>query len=257
MIKSIILWFFYIYSTTLAIAGNKELLIDDVFKRFNVRGSLLITDEMMDEQFVYDPKELDIASSPASTFKILHTMIALQEKRTRLDEMFAWDGSIGSRSEERQNQTLKTAYQNSIVWVYQNLAQRMGKATYKRYFQYLSFGNQSIDGELTRFWLGNSLKITPRQQLDFLVRVYKKQLPFSKEVYDAMDDIMVDSSVSDQYRTFRAKTGWAVVDSRWSQDMLDSGWWVGYVTYKNQSNPARFFVLRLMEKNQADILIFY
>jgi len=53
--------------------------IKNIFSKAELEGSLLITNLKGDQLYVYNEKKLNERFSPASTFKIPHTLIALEE----------------------------------------------------------------------------------------------------------------------------------------------------------------------------------
>src|SRR5262245_20985444 len=63
---------------------------------------------------------------PASTFKIPHTIIALDTgARSGLDDFEKWDGKNYGLDIWNRDQTLRTALLHSVVWYYQRTAVRV------------------------------------------------------------------------------------------------------------------------------------
>ena len=54
-----------------------------------------------------------------------------------------------------------------------------------------AYGNQDASGPLTSFWLGDSLQISPDEQLAFLRRFFDGQLPVSEEAARTVRQILV------------------------------------------------------------------
>ncbi len=159
---------------------------------------------------------------PASTFKILNSLIGL-ETGVISDENYkiTWDGTNYEVASWNQDQTLETAFQNSVVWYYQELARRVGEERMRNYVEMADYGNQDISGKIDTFWLEGSLRITADQQVDFLKRFYQYDLPFSTKAIDIVKKIMVLES-TDSY-TFRGKTGSV------QRVPVHTGWFVGYL----------------------------
>jgi len=65
------------------------------------------------------------------------------------------------------------------------------------------------------------LRVTPRGQIEFLVKFYQNRLPFSPQVISTVKDILIEEKTENY--TLRAKTGWS---NTYSPQI---GWWVGYV----------------------------
>lgn len=196
------------------------------YDAFNVSGSFVLFN-VNDSQYVYYNKEdASRPSSPASTFKIPNTLIGL-ETGVIADEnfMIKWDG-VQRRDIWNQDTDLKMAYKNSTVWYYQELARRVGTVRMKEWVKKINYGNSRTGGEVDKFWLNDTLKISPMQQIDFLTRLSQDKLPFSKRTVDITKKIMIAEDTTNFL--LRAKTGWAGNDER------NVGWYVGYIeTGKN------------------------
>ena len=120
-----------------------------------------------------------------------------------------------------QDQDLKSAFKNSTVWYYQELARRVGGERMKYWLDKANYGNADTSGGIDKYWLTGGLRITPEQQIDFLRRLHDNKLPFSQRSMDIVKDIMIAKDTLDY--VVRAKTGWG------EQDDTNIGWYVGYV----------------------------
>jgi beta-lactamase class D len=58
----------------------------------------------------------------------------------------------------------------------------------------LHYGNQKIGNKIDTFWLDNSLKISPDEQLGLVQRLYFSQLPFQKRTQQIVNDVMLRES---------------------------------------------------------------
>lgn len=209
------------------------------FKEAGLKGSFSLHDLNKKEYATTDKTDFLKATSPASTFKVPNTFIALEEKAVRDEnDIIQWDGTPKRLKSWEQDYDLKNAYKNSAFWFYQEIAKWVGEAKYRTYLKKLSYGNQDISGGLTTFWLGSSLKISPRNQLEFLQKLYAETLPFSERTYRIGKEIMVEEK-TDTY-TLRAKTGWA--DTK----PTHVGWYVGYIETKGN---VYFFATRLYQSD--------
>jgi len=133
---------------------------------------------------------------------------------------------------------LQSAFKHSAVWFYQEMARRIGPERMQRYINEIAYGNRDIGGGIDRFWLDGNLRITAREQVDFLVKLYGDQLPFSQRTIKIVKDIAI-AEKTDSY-TLRAKTGWA----------KEIGWWVGYV---ERGDQPYFFAMNIDIKKDDDL----
>ncbi len=187
-----------------------------------MKGAFVLYDLNGQRTIRYNPQRCAEPFLPASTFKILNSLIGL-ETGVISDENYriAWDGTNYEIPAWNQDQTLATAFQNSVVWYYQELARRIGEERMRQDVELAGYGNQDISGEIDTFWLEGSLRISADQQVDFLKRFYQNDLPFSKKSIDIVKKIMVLES-ADSY-TFRGKTGSV------QRLPIHTGWFVGYL----------------------------
>ena len=216
----------------------KDIEIENIFKNKQVDGTIVIESLNTKKISIYNDKRAEKLYSPASTFKIPNTLIALNEGVVTKDSVIVWDKKIREYESWNKDQTLLTAFKSSCVWCYQEFASKIGVEKYKKYLKELNYGNKKIGDEITRFWLDESLKITVFEQLSFLKRLYKNELPFKLEDMNTLKEIMIDEENEDYI--IRAKTGW---EGKY-------GWYVGYVETKDD---VWFFAMNIDTKTKDDL----
>jgi beta-lactamase class D len=159
---------------------------------------------------------------PASTFKIVNSLVAL-ETGVVADEhtVFEWDGVERERSETNRDFALAGAFRDSVLWYYEEIARRVGRERYEYWLARVGYGNCKASGPNTAFWLDGDLRISARQQVRFLDRLRRGDLPFSRRSMEIVRRIMVLEETPEY--TLRGKTGWARPPGE------EIGWWVGWV----------------------------
>ena len=105
--------------------------------------------------------------------------------------VFKWNGKRNSIEEWNKDQTMASAFQNSVVWYYQELALKVGNKRMQDYLDKVNYGNVNMSGGLTKFWLASTLKISPLEQVLVLRRFYSYELPFLKRNVDIVKKIMI------------------------------------------------------------------
>lgn len=192
------------------------------YDHFEVNGSFALYDQNNNKYIFYNEPQYYHPFSPASTFKICNSLIGLETGVIK-DENFIipWDSIVRRIPEWNKDQDLKTAFKNSTVWYYQELAGQVGGERMKYWLDEANYGNADTSGGIDKFWLTGELRITPEQQIDFLKRLHDNKLPFSQRSIDIVKKIMIAKESSDYI--LRAKTGWGF------QDDQNIGWYVGYV----------------------------
>jgi beta-lactamase class D len=129
--------------------------------------------------------------APASTFKVPHALAALDAGVVTVDERIAYDGRQASVPTWRHDHTLRTAMRDSVVWYFQALAMRLGEAREREYLKRFDYGNQDSSSGLTTFWLGESLLISPEEQVRFLRDLWSDALPAGKPHMATVREILV------------------------------------------------------------------
>lgn len=205
---------------TMSPAPEVEL---DLEKYFNgSTGTFVLYDLNKNQYSRYNPDRCADRFIPASTFKILNSLIGL-ETGVIPDENYViqWDGTSYSIPSWNQDHTLKTAIQNSVVWYYQELARRVGKEKMQFYVDAASYGNKDISGQIDSFWLEGGLRISADEQVEFLKRLYQNELPFSARSMAIVKEILVLEK-TDSYQ-LNGKTGSG------QRIAPHIGWFVGYL----------------------------
>jgi beta-lactamase class D len=211
------------------------------FEHFHVRGSFTLYDLRNNKWILCNQEQLKKPFIPASTFKICNSLIGLETGVIKDEDfLIKWDGVVRSRPEWNKDHDLKTAFKNSTVWYYQELARRVGGERMKRWLDLAGYGNADTSGGIDLFWLSGGLRITPEQQILFLKRLYLGDLPFSKRTMDIVRRIMVAKDTVTY--TLRAKTGWGY------QDNLDIGWYVGSL----ETRSSVYFFATCIQRPDSD-----
>jgi len=224
-----------------AVAGDKALA--KLFAQQGVDGAIVISALHSGQTFIHNDPRANNRFTPASTFKVLNTLISLEEKATSgIDDVFKWDGHTYPIPNWNRDQTLESAFKVSCVWCYQELARRVGAQKYRNYVRTSAYGKLREPFVETTFWLDGSLEISAMEQVEFLKKVYLRSLPFSKPSYETLRQIMIVEQTT--VFTIRAKTGLA-----WEAE-LKTGWYVGYV---ETLEDVWFFATNIVVRDENDL----
>ncbi len=219
--------YFFILSVTIPFLGfaqmNSSLEWKKIFAKYHVEGTFILKDISNGTVNIFNHKRADSLFVPASTFKILNSLIALQTSAiSAINDTIKWDGKDKGWTAWNKDQTMKSAIQVSCIWFYQELAKRIGSEKMHNWIEKCNYGNKKMGVQLTNFWLEGDLKISAKQQVDFLEDLVNNELPFDQQIQEAVKQIMITDS-TDQY-IMHSKTGW--VDT--------IGWNVGFVEAENK-----------------------
>lgn len=156
--------------------------IGKYFKDNKVEGTFALFNNGTGEFTVYNlSRYRDSLYLPASTFKIVNSLIGLQTGKISSDSMvIKWDGVVRPIPEWNKDLTMYQAFRVSAVPYYQEVARRIGKDTMQFWLDSLAYGTKKIKGPIDSFWLNNTLKIRADEQLGLVKRLYFNQLPFHR-----------------------------------------------------------------------------
>lgn len=215
-------------------------------------GTIYIVDERPNGgNFVYNRDRAVSRFTPASTFKIPHALFVLDAGIVKDEfQVFPWDGIKRSVGVDRydavwnSSQTLPSSMRYSVLWLYQQFARKLGSQKEIYYMSRSNYGNASVGEDIERFWLNGSLEISASEQVSFLQKLYRNQLPFALKHQRLVKDIIITEAGSD-YK-IRSKTGWGT-----PEDSDGVGWYVGWV---ERDDGAIFFAANIdMPNRQADL----
>ena len=239
------LMFFFIIVTCSKVFSQTNDTIDlkNYFSGF--KGAMVIYDYNNKKYLRYNKDQCALRVSPASTFKIMNSLIGLETGVIKdADFVIKWDGVERYVKEWNRDHTLRSAILYSVVPYYQELARRVGEEKMQYYLDKTGYGNNDISGGIDHFWLGSSLKISPDEEVEFLVRLYENKVPFSQRTIDIVKDIIP----KDEKETYvlHWKTGAAELN-----DTDKVGWFVGYV---ESNNDVYFFALNILGSDFGKIM---
>ena len=211
---------FFLLLLFITITANSQD-VKKYFDEYDVKGSFMVYDMYSGKYYYYDSARCFTRFTPASTFKIPNSIIGL-ETGVISDENYIikWD-STKSRETCDRDLTLKEAIKFSCVWYYREFARRVGAEKMQAMLNSFDYGNKDISSGVDKFWLEGSLKISQAEQIEFLKKLYKYELPVSKRSIDILKNIIVLDSTESYI--MRGKTGWGFEDKK------DIGWLAGWI----------------------------
>ena len=239
--------FFTVAVSFLAACSPNNVTTDNSLKKFfdeqKSDGCFAMFNNGNGQFTIYNlPRYRDSAFLPASTFKIINSLIGLQTGKIIDDSMvIRWDGTVRGVPEWNQDLSMHRAFRVSAVPYYQEVARRVGKDTMQHWLDSLAYGTKKIKSAIDTFWLDNSLKITPDEQLGVVKRLYFKQFPF----FDNYEQIVMNAMLMEDKPTHRLsyKTGLGI-----KEDGTPIAWVVGWI---EENGHPYFFVLNMETKDRS------
>jgi beta-lactamase class D len=219
------------------------------FDQYHVTGTFGMLDNGHEQFTIYNLQRFaDSAYLPASTFKIVNSLIGLQTGVISNEKMvIPWDGVVRPNADWNKDLTMEQAFKLSAVPYYQEVARRIGKDTMQHWLDSLGYASKYrravIHNDIDTFWLNNNLKITADEQLGLVKKLYFDQLPFQKRVQDVVKKVMLQEDNANYKLSY--KTGWG-----YRENGNSIGWVVGW---EEENLHPYFFVLQLEGPQEMDM----
>ena len=224
-------------------SSSENISYVDFSKYFGkYEGSFVLYDLRNDVWSIHDIKHATLRVAPDSTYKIYDALFGLEEGViTPEDSFIAWNGESYPFEAWNADQTLQSAMTSSVNWYFQSIDEQLASTNIYNYIQQIGYGNENVSGDLSTYWLESSLKISPVEQVELLMKLQNNSLGFSSENINAVkDSICLSSSNTGK---FYGKTGTGRVGG---QDV--NGWFIGYIEIVNNTY---FFATNIGADNNA------
>lgn len=175
----------------LRVAVRPRPELDEHFRAERVSGTIALYDTAGESLSCSDVPLCEKPTIPASTFKIAHSMIALETGvLDHAESVLPWDKREYPVAEWNQDHTLRSAVRVSCAPCFQGIARKIGATRMKEWLDKLEYGNRDLSGGIDQFWLNGGLRISPLQQIEFLRRFEQGKLPISSRTADTVRDIL-------------------------------------------------------------------
>lgn len=191
---------------------------------------------------------------PYSTFKIPHTLIALETGAVKsITESIEWDQTQYPAKDFwpetwKQSHTLASAFKHSAVWYYKALVPRIKPADYKKWLATFHYGNQTFTSGSNEFWLNNELQISPVEQVEFIACLLSNHCGAKASNFSAFESVALQETKNGL--SLYAKTGAGPIDPN-NNDGAFEGWFVGYIKDANKKPVAAFALYMEAESYSA------
>lgn len=220
---------------------DSVLMMKSIFDNYGLTGTMMIMDLRNGRISGYNPEKWDSGYLPASTFKVPNTLIGLETGIIDTSYVFKWNGEKRRLPQWEQDLSLRQAFLVSCVPCYQELARKTGPDRMQAYLEKMGYPGMDVHRDnIDLFWLEGISRITPRQQVDFMRRLYQEELPLKKTVVQAMKSIMAIETAPG-YK-ISGKTGWALRNGN------NYGWFTGWV----ETGDRVYLVATLVEPKDQD-----
>ncbi|WP_432666604.1 BlaR1 family beta-lactam sensor/signal transducer [Wukongibacter baidiensis] len=215
--------------------------LEEYFKGYE--GSFVLLDESDSKYYIYNELKSQKPMSPCSTFKIITSLIGLEngiieDENTELK----WNGTQYPIEPWNKDHTLASAMRYSANWYFERVNQAIGERELKEKLKLIDYGNNDISGGIREFWAQSSLKISPIEQVNILRKIYNNEMSFDSKNIDILKNVLRISKGKGS--TLSGKTGTGAVNNK-----AVNGWFIGYI---EKEEKVYFFAVNIEGDNNAD-----
>lgn len=201
-----------------------------------LNGAAVIYDGSANRVTIYNSELAAARRSPCSTFKIISSLVALENGIiTPENSVRTWSGEIFWNEDWNKDIDFREAFRTSCVWYYREVVDNIGKDIMQRELDQLEYGNCDIsDWEgrsntnnnnraLTGFWIESSLLISPREQTEVMARIFGEDSIYSKEIREELKQVMLVSGRAETDIPIYGKTGMGKAEG-----VVVDAWFTGF-----------------------------
>lgn len=223
-----------------------------------LNGTAVIYDPSNRRYTVYNQKLAETRSSPCSTFKIISSLIALEngiilpEDSTR-----TWSGERFWNEDWNKDIDFREAFRTSCVWYFRQVIDDIGKDRMQKELEKLQYGNCDIsDWEgslntnnnnraLTGFWIESSLRISPKEQTAVMERIFGGNSDYSEETQNQLKQVMLVPEQDRADFSIYGKTGMGKANG-----VVVDAWFTGFA---ESTEGTIYFCVRLGETEELEV----
>lgn len=221
-------------------------------------GAAVIYDRAENRYAVYNGELAGTRRSPCSTFKIISSLIGLEQGIILPDDSVrTWSGEMFWNEDWNRDIGFEDAFRTSCVWYFREVIDEIGRETMQKELEKLAYGNCDISdwkGEqntnnsnraLTGFWIESSLKISPKEQTEVMERIFGENSTYSEETIEILKEVM---RLPEEYGTdipVYGKTGMGKTDG-----ITVDAWFTGFA---ETSEEPVYFCVYLGQSEERDV----
>ncbi len=168
-----------------------------------INGVAVLYNPAENEYMIYNQMLADTRRSPCSTFKIVSSLSALEHGVIVPDNsVHIWNGETFWNEEWNRDIDFPEAFRASCVWYFREVVDEIGKERMQAELDRLQYGNCDISDwegrlntnnnnrDLTGFWIESSLKISPKEQVEVMERIFGSNSGYKEETLNQLKEVM-------------------------------------------------------------------
>lgn len=198
-------------------------------------GAAVVYDAATMEYGIFNRELALTRRSPCSTFKIISSLIALENGILDPEHSIrTWSKETFWNEKWNKDIDFREAFRESCVWYFREVIDEIGQETMQEELDKLLYGNCDIsDWEgrlntnnsnraLTGFWIESSLAISPKEQTKVMERIFCEDSVYSEETRNQLKEVMLAEQTQGELSIY-GKTGMGK-----AQGVVVDAWFVGF-----------------------------
>lgn len=227
----------------------------EYFDGFN--GAAVVYDASALRFDVYNSALAKTRRSPCSTFKIISSLVALENGIIDPDDSTRkWSGEIFWNEKWNNDIDFSGAFHESCVWYFREVIDEIGQELMQEELDRLLYGNCDIsDWEgrlntnnnnraLTGFWIESSLAISPKEQTEVMERIFGEDSVYSETVRNELKEVMLVETQKEEDICVYGKTGMGKAEG-----VTVDAWFVGFAENAGENIYFCVYLGRTDDKN--------
>lgn len=223
-----------------------------------INGTAVLYNPNENTYQIYQEELANTRRSPCSTFKIISSLIGLEQGIIIPDASTkAWSGECFWNDDWNKDIDFDEAFRTSCVWYFREVINEIGQDAMQAELKKLRYGNcDSSDWEgrlntnnhnraLTGFWLESSLKISPKEQVEVMERIFGSQSAYSQKTQEQLKQVMRITQQEQPELVIYGKTGMGKIDG-----VTVDAWFTGFADIAQE---RVYFCVYLGETKEKDV----
>ncbi|HEV8051159.1 MAG TPA: penicillin-binding transpeptidase domain-containing protein [Parachlamydiaceae bacterium] len=224
-------------------------IFQDLFAN-TVEESFLLINGHTKEPVVMKGPYINDRISPCSTFKITLGLMGYDAGILIDESMPVWvfqEGYDDYLDSWKAPQYPASWMKFSCLWYSKILALEIGLDKIQNYLESFAYGNQDVSvglappGSTSIAWINSSLKISPKEQVDFIQKMVSGKLGVSPEAFQMTKTILFKEKLCAGWSLF-GKTGWSGSSVAKDGITKEHGWFVGWIEKEDKFYPFAYLI---------------
>jgi beta-lactamase class D len=191
-------------------------------------------------------------STPACSFNIVLSLMGYDSEILKDEKSTIWDFQEGydNFSESWKVSQIPGSWMSrSCVWYSKIIGLQLGLETIQSYLALLEYGNQDMSGGLAEpgmmnpAWISSSLKISPKEQVDFIQKMFSKKIALPSHVIEMTRTLLLKGELPGGWKLY-GKSGLGSISGQ-DDNNLKVRWFVGWIENSHSFFP---FAYQMLEK---------